>query len=336
MADIAERAGVALSTVSYVLSGKRRISEETRQRVLKAIADLEYRPHAGARALASGTSHAIALLLPKSPTELNIQHHTFIAGAAQATGEHGYALQLSTAPPQPEHVSDLVDNRQADGVVLMEVDMRDRRVERLRAEGYAFSVIGHCDDSDGISYVDFDFANSMQLAVEHLVGLGHRRIVLFDEAPRHLRRYGPTVRSREAFARLAGELGFDGTPVNVSLTLTPQGIREVARRTFEEFRPTAAVAIGLAGAIAATGNDEIRVPRDMSVVALLNPQLAQMSSTPLTTVDFPAFEMGRVGAEMLIERLMKPNEPTRQLLIAPPLTVRESTAEAPHSARRSP
>src|SRR6188474_772583 len=76
MADIAERAGVALSTVSYVLSGKRSVSEETKQRVLRAIADLDYQPHAFARALASKRTQTIALLFPalaKGHSEMRLE-----------------------------------------------------------------------------------------------------------------------------------------------------------------------------------------------------------------------------------------------------------------------
>ena len=85
MAQIAERAGVALSTVSYVLSGKRTVSPEMRAKVLTAVAELDYRPHGPARALASGNSHTIALFLPSPQWELVPIQQTFVAGATQAT-----------------------------------------------------------------------------------------------------------------------------------------------------------------------------------------------------------------------------------------------------------
>ena len=85
MADIAERAGVALSTVSYVLSGKRSVSPEIRERVLAAVEELSYRPHRSARALASGASHTIALFLPSPQWELIPVQQTFVAGATQET-----------------------------------------------------------------------------------------------------------------------------------------------------------------------------------------------------------------------------------------------------------
>src|SRR5215831_20011780 len=97
MAQIAERARVALSTVSYVLSGKRSVSEEMRLRVLAALEELDYRPHGPARALASGASHTIALFLPSPQWQLLPVQQTFVAGATQATSASDYALLLSTA-----------------------------------------------------------------------------------------------------------------------------------------------------------------------------------------------------------------------------------------------
>jgi DNA-binding LacI/PurR family transcriptional regulator len=326
MADIAERAGVALSTVSYVLSGKRRISEDTRERVLRAIAELEYRPHTGAQALASGTTRAVALLLPAAHDELSIMQHAFVAGAAQATSERGYALTLSTAPARAAEVTRLVDANRADGVILMEVELRDRRVERLRSGGYPFSIIGHCEDNSGLTFVDFDFEHGVELAIRHLMDLGHRRIALFNETHHSRRRYGYTVRSRAAFERLVSEHGLEGSETEVFLDTYK--IRDAAREAFRQIRPTAVVAVALAAAVvlAAAHEEGLRVPNDLSVVGLLSPQLADITNPPLTGVDFPAVEMGRIGAELLIDRLAKPDQPPSQLLLAPPLTIRESTA----------
>ena len=120
MAQIAERAGVALSTVSYVLSGKRSVSPKMRERVLAAIEELDYRPHRPARALASGASHTIALFLPSPQWQLLPIQQTFVAGATQATSASDYALLLSTAATDPETIAQLVARGRADGVILME------------------------------------------------------------------------------------------------------------------------------------------------------------------------------------------------------------------------
>src|ERR1700744_6530510 len=91
MAQIAERAGAALSTVSYVLSGKRPVSEETRRGGVSAIEDPHYRPPGPARALASGASHTIALFLPSPHWQLLPVQQTFVAGATAATRASDYS-----------------------------------------------------------------------------------------------------------------------------------------------------------------------------------------------------------------------------------------------------
>jgi len=128
MAQIAERAGAALSTVSYVLSGKRPVSEETRRRVLAAIEELNYRPHGPARALASGASHTIALFLPSANWDLVPVQQTFVAGATQATSARDYGLLLSTAATDPGTIVELIAEHRADGAILMETLADDARV----------------------------------------------------------------------------------------------------------------------------------------------------------------------------------------------------------------
>src|SRR5262249_10326365 len=135
MAHIAERAGVALSTVSYVLSGKRTVSPGIRERVLAAVEELDYRPHRSARALATGASHTIALFLPSPRWELTPVQQTFVAGGTQETSASDSALLLSTAAADPDGIVRLVETGRADGVIVMETLAHDRRIERLKASG---------------------------------------------------------------------------------------------------------------------------------------------------------------------------------------------------------
>src|SRR5215213_9288338 len=98
MADVAKRAGVALSTVSHALSGKRPISAETKQRIFQAMADLDYQPHALARSLATRRSHIVALHVPPPIDGLVESQFIFVASAAEAVRKMGYNLLLWTAP----------------------------------------------------------------------------------------------------------------------------------------------------------------------------------------------------------------------------------------------
>ena len=156
-----------------MLSGKRAVSDEMRERVLAAIEELDYRPHGPARALASGTSRTIALFLPSPHWQLVPVQQTFVAGATQATSASDYALLLSTAATDPEAVARVVATGRADGVILMETLADDPRVERLQADGHPFALIGRTRDTTGISYVDVDFGDAVGTSLAHLARLGH-------------------------------------------------------------------------------------------------------------------------------------------------------------------
>ncbi len=339
MAQIAERAGVALSTVSYVLSGKRSVSETMRARVLSAVEELDYRPHRPARALASGNSHTIALFLPSPQWQLVPVQQTFVAGATLATSASDYALLLSTAATDPESIAQLVSRGRADGVILMETLLRDPRVERLKEAGHPFALIGRTADTTGVSYVDMDFGDAVEASLAHLARLGHRCVALLNFPPDLLDAgYTSAVIARDAFERRAKDLGIRG--IHVPCSHPPQEAFEVSSRLLRsEPECTAAITTGwqftgLLSALRAAGR---HVPDDFSIVSVIAAQFAEMLTPALTGVEWPAFEAGRMAAEMLIEQLTTPHARPRQHLIGAELVVRESTGpprRRPALARR--
>lgn len=331
MAQIAERAGAALSTVSYVLSGKRPVSEDMRKRVLAAIEELNYRPHGPARALASGTSHTIALFLPSPNWELVPVQQTFVAGATQATSARGYGLLLSTAPTDPGTIVELINDHRADGAILMETLANDERVARLRSSGLPFSLIGRTADTAGVSFVDLDFGAAVRLGLEYLARLGHRCIALFN-FPEHQLAAGYTsaLLARHEFEEACIKAGVRG--IHLSCPHPPKEALAVAADLLaSEPTCTAAITTGgqFSGLLAALRAADLRVPDDFSVLSVIASQYAEMLTPALTSVEWPAFEAGRLAADMLIERLTDRAAPPRQLLIGGDLTVRDSTGPAP-------
>jgi DNA-binding LacI/PurR family transcriptional regulator len=331
MAEIAERAGVALSTVSYVLSGKRSISQEVRERVLAAIEEVGYRPHGPARALASGASHTIALFLPSPQWQLIPIQQTFVAGATQATSARDYALLLSTAAADPETIAQTVASGRADGVILMETLLDDSRVERLRDAGYPFALIGRTRDLTGISYVDMDFGGAIETSLVHLAQLGHTCVALFNFAPElHARGYMAALIAKDVFEHLAPDLGIRG--IHIPCSHTPRDAFAVAVRMLRsEHECTAAITTGwqFTGLLSALRAADLHVPDDFSVVSVIDAQYAEMLTPALTGVDWPAFEAGRLAAEMLIDKLTGKETAPRQHLVPAELVVRGSTGPVP-------
>ncbi len=338
MAQIAARAGVALSTVSYVLSGKRSVSDEMRQRVLAAIEDLDYRPHRPARALASGASHTIALFLPSPQWQLVPVQQTFVAGATEATSAGDYALLLSTSPTDPEEITRIVARGRADGVILMEMLAEDARVERLKQVGDPFVLIGRTADTTGIDFVDVDFGAAVRTSLLHLAELGHRCVALFNFPREQLEAgYTSALLARAALEETAAEIGIRGIDVPC-----PHPVGEAHAVAAELLRAepdcTAAITTGwqFSGLLSALREVELHVPDDFSIVSVIASQYAEMLSPPLTGIEWPAFEAGRLAAEMLIERLAGGHAPPRQLLIGGELVVRESSGPAPITSGPGP
>ena len=212
MLDVANRANVALSTVSYAINGTRPISEETRQRIFTAMEELDYRPHALARGLASRRSRIIALLFPGSERGLGITELEFVTSAADAAREHGYNLVLW--PAEIHSASELRHFTQqglVDGVVVMEILQNDARINLLRESGFPFSMIGRCADTSGIDFVDIDFEKSIQDVVNYLSDLGHTHIAFLNQSQSLFNAgYGPVIRTQAGFEKAISHNGLKG------------------------------------------------------------------------------------------------------------------------------
>ncbi len=329
MADIAERAGVSLSTVSYALSGKRGVSEKTRQRILAAMDELDYQPHALAQGLRARRSRTIALLFPASLAKGLIETQLeFVTSAAQVASQHGYGLLLWTDPTEHQEVVDMTRRGIIDGLILMEIKLHDPRVVMLKKLNYPFVMIGRCQDNEGLDFVDLDFDHALGTCINHLVNLGRRRIALINYGLA-LRDsgYGPAVRFQSSFETMLGEYGLQG---RVYLSeATPQHGYEITRTLLSEDPMVSAIitvnerAIG--GITQALLDSGRRIPEEVSLVAVASPWLAEVVTPALTTVDFPAAEQGCIAAEMLIGKLEGREGAARQIVVQAKLTVRQSS-----------
>ena len=338
IADIAKRAGVAVSTVSYVLSGKRPISAETKERVRAAIAELDYHPHAPGRALASRRTRQIAVLYPSVTAGLTEFQLEFFTAAAEAAAGSGYAFQLSTAPVTERALLDLMRSGAVDGLILMEVRLHDWRVDLLRQHGFPFTLIGHCAENDGIDFVDLDFEVAAETVVDHLAQFGHRDIALvLGSEEQQAAEYGPAVRSLKGFERAVARCGLAGTVIHGGPTF--EAGQTLARRLAALPELTAAVVVSpgvLAGLVAGTYDCGRRIPEELSLVAMVPRKFARLFTPALTTIDFPAAQMGRLGAEMLIRRLEGGADRAAHVLLRGELIAGRSTAWEAASRHASP
>lgn len=177
MNDVARAAGVSTSTVSYVLSGKRTISADTRNEVLAAIEKLGYSPHAGARALASNRSNVLGLVVPLR-ADVNVSVVMQFVAAVVTTARTFEQDVLLLTQDDVGGIERVVSQSVVDGLVMMDIEAKDPRIPLLAKLGKPAVLIGVPDDAFGISCVDFDFAAASRISVRHLLELGHRRLAL--------------------------------------------------------------------------------------------------------------------------------------------------------------
>jgi DNA-binding LacI/PurR family transcriptional regulator len=328
LADVARMVGVSPSTVSYVLSGKRSISDETRRRVEQAIATLGYHPHAGARALASNRSNIIALMVPLR-SDMYVPVIMEIAMAiTTAAREYGKDVLLLTRDEGTSGVRRIAGSGLADALILMDVELDDDRIPILREISTPAVLIGLPTDATGLACVDLDFEATGRMCADHLADLGHRDVALIGESERVYRRHtGFAARTLAGFQRGAAERGLravyrpcEGTHESTAGTLS---------RILEERPSTAGFVVQNEAAIPPLLSllrlSGRVVPEDTTVVAICPDQVALQSSPRLTSVSIPAQEMGRRAVE-LVEALLTGERATTPTLIAPHLVVRDSSA----------
>src|SRR5690349_1413883 len=172
--EIAKRAGVSRSTVSYALSGKRPVSAATVRRINDVIAELGYRPNASARALAEGRTRTIGLVIPPASARLTDVQLSFVASVVEAAAVHDHDVLLSPSGGDHDRSFErIVTGRRVDGVILMEILLDDPRVARLERGALPFVSIGHVEHPGRSWWVDVDYAALVRRCVHHLADLGH-------------------------------------------------------------------------------------------------------------------------------------------------------------------
>jgi DNA-binding LacI/PurR family transcriptional regulator len=337
--DVAAAAGVSQSTVSYVMSGKRPISEKTRLRVEAAIEQLTYRPNAGARALASRKSQVIGLVMPITPEAHLGSLMEFIAVIAATARRHDHDILLVTDEEGNQGLERVVGQQLCDGLILMQVEADDERIPVVRKLGVPVVFIGIPNDSAGLNCIDADFARAGELCVEEMAAAGHTRGVIIGWRPR-------VVGSRLNYVgRFLGGANAAAQRLGVSLNHVPA--------TSDRGSIEAAVDDGIAGeGKPAFVSPDVMVlellPRilrerglepgkDASIIAVGPTREALIELQESTVLDIQPRVVSRRAVEILF-RLMQADNPDRDglLELIPPLvTHRHGTAEPPAPVTQS-
>lgn len=333
-ADVAARAGVSRTTVSFVLNGRTNVAipPATWRRVEAAARELEYYPHVAARALAGGVSETIGLVLRQSAEQ--VAEDALLAeilwGIASEAKESGYQVLVEPLAPSDGRYRDLLLSRRVDGLIVSGPRSDDEELASLINDGFPIVLQGSLPSLRATS-VDVDNRAGARIAVAHLIELGHRRIGCITNAP--LAYTAAAERAAGYRDALAGAALDDSAIVVEGAFDAASGyaaMQELLQRAPDITAVFVASDIVAFGALRALREAGRRVPADTSIVGFDDIPLARHFDPPLTTIHLPARELGAAAGRALVARLAGRAQMERTLLPTE-LVIREST-----TAWRSP
>lgn len=331
--DVASRAGVSKSLVSLAMRGSPKVSDASRDAILAAASELGYRPNAAARSLADRRSRTVGINI------LDLHNPVFaeiLDGLQAEVRRHGYSTMLVTGGGDPQREQAELDKLlefQVEGLVLVSHRLSTGALRDLAAEVPTVVVTRRDVTGPRIDTVANDDVRGAGLAVEHLVGLGHRRITHLSGGD------NPISRDREAGyldAMAAAGLA-DHTRVVVGSLTDAGGYAAAVTALSDGSRPTALVVandIAALGAIAAVRDAGLRCPGDVSVVGYDGIALGGLRTIGLTTVAQPLDEMGTLAAQRLVQRIEHPRARAQHLTVDAHLVARDTTAPVRASSDR--
>jgi DNA-binding LacI/PurR family transcriptional regulator len=320
---VARLANVSISTVSRSINRKSLVNLRTAQRVWGAIAELNYFPNTQARAVVSGRSRLLGLIVSE------ITFPEVIQGFEDVAIEHGYDVLITSTNHDPGRMSLCIRRmleRRVEGVAVMTFGTQNAPLEQLAERKVPLVLVDVGPEKPGVSLLKVNYGHGIRQAVQHLTQLGHRDIT-FIRGPKDLQ----SVRSRQtAFTRTLQECGIgchDALVVDGDHTLEG-GMRAMDSLLKSRRKPTAVIcsndltAIGVLHKLDRAG---LRAPDDMSVIGFGNTDLERMTIPSLTTIQIPCFELGRAAVTALCAHVEGGTELKRDDMINTQLVVREST-----------
>ncbi|MFC7545662.1 LacI family DNA-binding transcriptional regulator [Plantactinospora sp. GCM10030261] len=338
--DVAKASGVHISTVSRTFSAPHLVNPETRGRVLACAEELGYRPNRAARALITGRTHNVGLIVADIA---NPFFPPLIKAAERQARLRDYHVFVADTNEDPTAEEDLVHAlaKQVDGILLCSPRMSNSLIEQLSRE-VPLVVINR--QVPGLPCVVMDVGQGARSAVEHLLGLGHRTIALLG-GPRGSWTNREMRRAASAAARAGGaDLAVLGPnpPTGIGGSALAEQVRRSGASAVLAYNDL--MAIGLIEGLDALG---VRVPQDVSVVGIDDIALSRLTRPKLTTVATPTAAAGRTAVDMLLQqdagtsRVMRAGRyaaaddrrTTAQVMLQTELVIRDSTAPVLRSGR---
>ena len=312
ISDIAKLANVSKSAVSFVLNNKPGVSEQTRKKVLEIVKKYNFNPNQLAQSLVAKKTKSIGLLV----TEIDNPFFTKVMrGVYDTCSNAGFSVLIGSSELSPEKEQEAIStfkSKQIDGIIVSPLSGEKidyQYINDFKSTNTPFVMLRNVQNHS-INLVDIDNKKAAYDAVNYLVKLGHKKIVYFS---------GP-VHSGHSFERLQGyenALIENNIPVDYDLVIKTGSYMingyETAKKFINENKnlPTAIfcyndlVALGL---LSYLEDAKIAVPDSISVMGFDNIDFSKYIKTPLTTINMPAYEIGKTATELLLKQINNPKE----------------------------
>jgi LacI family transcriptional regulator len=317
MRDVAEMAGVSLTTVSHVINRTRFVSDDVTERVLTAMEDLNYRPNELARSLRRGQTNTLGLILPDSANPYFAEIGHAIEATSFTLGYNVILCNTHGTEDKVDHYINVLRNKQVDGIIFVATGDHTKSISQTLGENFPIVLVDRELVGVSTDVIIVDNHQGGLLATRHLLELGHRRIACIS-GPSRLR---PSSERINGYIKALEEAGLVYDP-NLLRTgdFHPNSGYQATMELLQEPNPPTAIftcndlmAIGAIRAVSELGR---RVPDDQALVGFDDIELASYTIPPLTTISQPIEMMGEIAANTLIKRIEEDanHEPTRQLL----------------------
>jgi LacI family transcriptional regulator len=330
LGDVAAAAGVSKSTVSRVLNNKLNngfsVSVDVRQRVLKIAEQLRYRPNLMARGLTNQRTRMISVLGGSHAlSDMGNIYQTVINSITNVldNAPGGFDVTVDMSQHAPD-VSELPAWK-IDGAIIL-AKCTSQTIEEIKHSNAPYVVINGPADSSGSS-VSPDDIGGMELAVQHLVQLGHTRIAYASAPLRHLAGHSSLKDRHDTYVKELNARGLETIKGHEEpFTSAVDYLKSVVVTQ----KATAIIAYGHMGALnimQAAHSLGIAIPRELSLIAFCDEYAASVMSPGLTFIDLGSREMGRIAAEVLLEKIENPDQAqSRNVKIQEKLVFRDTTA----------
>ncbi|HZD03090.1 MAG TPA: LacI family DNA-binding transcriptional regulator [Actinomycetes bacterium] len=316
--EVAREAGVSITTVSHVFSGKRPVAPETRRRVLDVAARLGYRPHRAARGLATGRAMTIGLHFPFGVDSFVLDPYfpELLEGMSAAAVEAGYGFVMIPASPGTRFPLKLaLKQRRFDGVIMANPAKDSSLIPMLLRRQIPLVTIGRYLGADQVPWVDNDLRGAMAQLMAHLAEQAYRRPALISLQST----FSCDQDVEESFEKEVRVRGGEVRIVRADDLSEEQGFLLTLRLLSQPVPPDAVVASTdrlAIGVLRAASELSVRIPRDLGVIGMDDSVLARHSHPPLTSVRVGPHSLGQAAIESLLTIVEHSEVPDNRVLPA--------------------